>query len=274
MMVTMGRITKNGEWKGYDYIPFPMLRKQWQTVVLKFIRRYLKKEEKKRIQSRLQKAFSRNGEGFYVYAPKQRGKLKEQLRYIGRYIRRPAIGMNRIEEYDGQFVTFKYIDKKDGKEKHEVVTVEEFISRLIRHIPDEQFKTIRYYGMYSRRSKKISKKLLTTWQKQMRKWVVKVQKVLHRQTWRERIIASGEKDPMICPHCGNYYEYMGEVCLEDGKLSVKIALSRDARIYMERMIDHITGYKQETKKRKEEKTRNRTYSPQETVRQLSLFDVS
>ncbi|WP_412679896.1 hypothetical protein, partial [Caldifermentibacillus hisashii] len=28
-----------------------------------------------------------------MYAPKQRGKLKEQLRYIGRYIRRPAIGM-------------------------------------------------------------------------------------------------------------------------------------------------------------------------------------
>lgn len=95
------------------------------------------------------------------------------------------IGMNRIEEYDGQFVTFKYIDKKDGKEKHEKVTVEEFISRLIRHIPDEQFKTIRYYGMYSRRSKKISKKLLITWQKQVRKWVVKVQKVLRRQTWRE-----------------------------------------------------------------------------------------
>ncbi|WP_422674094.1 IS91 family transposase [Caldifermentibacillus hisashii] len=274
MMVTMGGITKKGEWKGYDFLPFTMLRKQWQTVVLKFIRRYLTKEEKKRIQSRLQKAFSRNGEGFYVYAPKQRGKIKEQLRYIGRYIRRPAIGMNRIEEYDGQFVTFKYIDKKDGKEKHEKVTVEEFISRLIRHIPDEQFKTIRYYGMYSRRSKKISKKLLTTWQKRVRKWVVKVRKVLRRQTWRERIIASGKKDPMICPHCGNYYEYMGEVCLEDGKLSVKIALSRDARIYMERMIDHITGCKQETKKRKEEKTRNRTYSPKETVRQLSLFDVS
>ncbi|MEC5272550.1 hypothetical protein NSS89_00885 [Caldifermentibacillus hisashii] len=71
----MGGITKKGEWKGYDYIPFPMLRKQWQTVVLKFIRRYLKKEEKKRIQSRLQKAFSRNGEGFYV-CPKTKGEIK------------------------------------------------------------------------------------------------------------------------------------------------------------------------------------------------------
>ena len=42
-----------------------------------------------------------------------------------------------------QYVVFKYHDKTDGKEKYEKVTVEEFIARLIRHIPDEQFKTIR-----------------------------------------------------------------------------------------------------------------------------------
>src|SRR5690625_288517 len=125
MLVTMGGITKKGEWKSYDFIPFTMLRKQWQTVVLKFIRKHLSKNEKKRIQPRLQKAFSNNGEGFYVYAPKQRGKIKEQLRYIGRYIRRPAIGINRIVEYDGEYVTFKYIDKVDGKEKLETVTVED-----------------------------------------------------------------------------------------------------------------------------------------------------
>jgi len=38
------------------------------------------------------------------------------------------------------------MDKTDGKEKREKITVEEFIGRLIRHIPDENFKTIRYYG--------------------------------------------------------------------------------------------------------------------------------
>ena len=153
MLVTMGGMKKNGEWKTYDYIPFHMLRKQWQTVVLKLIRRSVSLSEKKKIQPLLQKAFSANGEGFYVYAPKQKGNVKEQLKYIGRYIRRPAIALGRIEEYDGQFVTFKYMDKTDGKEKKEKVTVEEFIGRLVRHIPDENFKTIRYYGVYSRRKK-------------------------------------------------------------------------------------------------------------------------
>jgi hypothetical protein len=50
----------------------------------------------------LQKAYSANAEGFYVYAPKQKGNVKEQLKYIGRYIRRPAIALHRIEEYDGE----------------------------------------------------------------------------------------------------------------------------------------------------------------------------
>lgn len=61
-------------------------------------------------------------------------------------------------------MTFKYVDKTDGVEKIESVTVEEFIARLIRHIPDEQFKTIRHYGMYSRRIKNLCKNVLAAWQ--------------------------------------------------------------------------------------------------------------
>ena len=116
MLVSMGGMKLNGEWKVYDYIPFPMLRKQWQTVVLKLIRSNLNEAEKK-IQHLLQKAYSANGEGFYVYAPRQKGNVKVQLGYIGRYIRRPAIALHRIEEYGGQYVTYRYHDKKDGQEK-------------------------------------------------------------------------------------------------------------------------------------------------------------
>jgi hypothetical protein len=42
---------KNWEWKTYDVIPFEMLRKQWQTVVLKLIRRNMSEQEKKQVQS-------------------------------------------------------------------------------------------------------------------------------------------------------------------------------------------------------------------------------
>lgn len=145
------------------------------------------------MQPRLQKAYSANGEGFYVHAPKQKGNVKEQLRYIGRYMKRPAIALGRIKEYDGEFVEFSYRDKTSGEEKTEKVTVEEFISRVIRHIPDENFKTIRYYGVYARRIKNVCKKLVSNWQKEARKWIVKAKKRLQRRNWRENPEGNGKR---------------------------------------------------------------------------------
>jgi hypothetical protein len=256
MLVTMGGMKKNGEWKAYDYIPFKMLRRQWQTVVLKLIRQKLSNEEKKKVQPILQKAYSANGEGFYVYAPKQKGNVKEQLAYIGRYMRRPAIGVNRIEEYDGKRVTFRYHDKTDGEEKRETISVEEFISRLIRHIPDEQFKTIRHYGVYARRIKSVCKKVVNLWQKEARRWIVKAKRMLQRRKWHEKMKQQTGKDPMVCQKCECYYDYKGEVCLQNGELKVKYAVSPTAEAVLERMICHFTGIKKpKTQKEKEEQVK-------------------
>lgn len=66
MLVTMGGVTNQGEWENYDYIPFVKLRKQWQTVVLKLIRRTLSNRAKKQVQHLLQAAYENNAEGFYI----------------------------------------------------------------------------------------------------------------------------------------------------------------------------------------------------------------
>lgn len=273
MLVTMGGMEESGEWKTYDFIPFEMLRKQWQAVVLKLIRKSLNEEEKKEVQPLLQKAYSDNGKGFYVYAPKQKGNLKKQLAYIGRYIRRPAISLNRIEEYDGQQVTFRYYDKTEKKDQRETVTVEEFISRLVRHIPDEQFKTIRYYGVYSRRIKGLCKKLVSKWQKEVRKWIVKAKRVLSRRTWAEKVREKTGKDPMVCPKCECYYEYKGEACLENGQLVVKYAACPNTKAVLERMIRRVTGIEEtKTREEKEEKP-TKPFPTEQQGSELYLFAV-
>ena len=193
-----------------------------------------------------------------------------QLGYIGRYMRRPAIALHRIEGYDGQHVTFSYHDKTDGQKKQETVTVEEFISRIIRHIPDEQFKTIRHYGVYSRRIKAVCKRLITAWQKEVRKWIVKVKRTLTRRNWRQRIKEQTGKDPMVCPHCKNYYEYKGEVCLEDGILKIKYASSPTAERCLERMISDLTGIKT-PQTREKEKIIQKPSGPR--YRQLYMFGM-
>lgn len=252
MLVTMGGMKSNGEWKTYDYIPFEMLRKQWQTVVLKLIRRHLSEAEKKEVQPLLQKAYTENKDGFYIYAPKTKGNVKAQLGYIGRYIRRPAIAVSRIEAYDGKFVTFRYYDKTEEKDKTETVSVEEFIARLIRHIPDEQFKMIRHYGVYSRRTKKLSKALVTTWQKEAKKWIVKAKQILRRKKWSERIKEKTGKDPMVCLKCECKYEYKGEVCLKEGQLVIKNALCKKSHQVLERMINELNGNQEKQTIQKEE----------------------
>lgn len=276
MLVTMGGMKKNGEWKTYDYIPFEMLRKQWQTVVLKLIRRSLNAKDLKQVQPLLQKAYSANGEGFYVHAPKQKGNVKVQIGYIGRYFRRPAIGLNRIEQYDGNTVTFRYHDKTNGQEKRETVSVEEFIGRLISHIPDGQFKMIRHYGVYARRSKKIAKQKISIWQQEMQRKIVQIKRYLTRRKWNQRIKDQTGKDPLVCSRCQCYYEYKGEVCLKDGTLVIKHALCRQSRACLEGMIEDLTGVKKEKGKEKSQSTPGKfpKETREERGRQICLFNVS
>lgn len=103
--------------------------------------------------------FKQYPKGFYVRAKDTIDNKKGMIKYIGRYIRHPAIAESRIESYDGKSVRFYYVD--DGKVKHHVeMTVDEFISAVIGHIPDRQFKTIRHYGIYSRGRKRHFRRLL------------------------------------------------------------------------------------------------------------------
>ena len=97
-------------------------------------------------------------------------------------------------------------------------------------------------------------KLISNWQKEVRKWIVNIKKIVKRRTWQQRIKEQTGKDPMICPHCENCYEYKGEVCLKDGQLEIKYASDETARNYMERMIYNFTGIKV-AKPQKEEEQR-------------------
>jgi len=66
---------------------------------------------------------------------------------------------SRIESFDGNLVTFSYKDYSDNTIVSTTVTVEEFITRLIRHIPDQHFRNIRHSGIFANR---VRTKLLST----------------------------------------------------------------------------------------------------------------
>jgi len=156
-LITEGGFKNNGEWVDVNVFPYKMLRRAWQYQVLTNLKAALENTlENSRLIDSL---FKRHLEGFYVRAKDTITGEKDLIRYIGRYIRHPAIAESRIEFYDGETVGFWYRD--DDEVKHHVkMNVEEFISAIIGHIPDRQFKTIRHYGIYSRGLKRHFRGLL------------------------------------------------------------------------------------------------------------------
>lgn len=117
--------------------------------------------------------------------------------YIGRYTKRPVLAQSRIKEYDGKYVTFEYEDKAEEMHKLTRMTVEEFIARLIIHIPDKGFRQIRHYGMYATRRRKTD--------------LARARELLKQPppaevipvNWRQRRkLQNGGYDPLICHRCG------------------------------------------------------------------------
>ncbi|MBI4451957.1 transposase [Candidatus Woesearchaeota archaeon] len=90
--------------------------------------------------------------GYYVWS--NNIESKNIAKYIGRYVRHPAIANGRIIRYNKRDIIFFY---KDSKGKRILVrkSVLDFITCLIQHIPPRQFKMIRYYGAYNKNSKGI-----------------------------------------------------------------------------------------------------------------------
>lgn len=117
--------------------------------------------------------------------------------YIGRYAKRPAMAQSRIKEYDGEYVTFEYEDKRTKEHVLTTFSAEAFLATLIRHIPEKHFRQIRYGGIYSTRSRKRD---LETARAALR---LEQGKNPIPLTWRERRLQENGLDPLICPRCGN-----------------------------------------------------------------------
>ncbi len=121
--------------------------------------------------------------------------LKDIVKYVSRYLGRPVIATSRIDSYDGETVVWHY----NKHENDELVTVKqpvlEFLKLVFMHLPEKNFKMIRYGGFYASRCKaKIHAKKFKS----------------HRHTpclsfsnWRDAILKSFGYDPLICAKCGS-----------------------------------------------------------------------
>jgi hypothetical protein len=208
MLLTEGAMGEVTAWKSVKFLPYGMLRKRWQKVLLDAIESELGKAKFRNLKNKL---YNNLEDGFYVYGKNEVKDSKGAAKYIGRYTGRPAIAESRIIKYDGEKVTFFYERHEDNKRIEVELDVFEFIKKVIIHIPEKQFKMIRYYGIYARNNKYKDKffKLVNE------KIAMELKKL---RKWEYRILKAFGIDPLKCEKCGStmrldgiYYNKLGNL---------------------------------------------------------------
>jgi len=155
MIVTEGGFNKEGKFvSSGNYIPYNALHKNWEYNILKALKKHIPK-------GIVEMAYARYPKGFCVYVRKDRISSRKGLaKYIGRYVRHPAIANTRIIAYNREAVKFYWKDH-DDKLHYKIMLVDDFISAIIQHIPEKNQKLVRYYNAYSRKKKKSIKSSIT-----------------------------------------------------------------------------------------------------------------
>ena len=102
---------------------------------------------------------------------------------------------------EDNYITFWYQRHEDDKYVVVKIHIFDFIGRLIKHIPEKNFKTIRYYGFYSSKSHP----LISTARMLIEKTKVSFYKSLNK--WRNLMMMSFKKDPLLCS-CGTIMEFI------------------------------------------------------------------
>lgn len=230
MSTTVGglSIDDKHQWAKYNaFFPADLLKSQWKKAILNLIdtefdagRLKLPKDVpfvrcKYSFQDWTHKI---RGQKWIVHLSEKSDDMKKNVEYLGKYLKRPPVGETRILRYDGKNVTFRYLDHYTNVQDTITLGVLEFIARLISHVPDKNFRNIRYYGFLSNR---LRGKLLPTAKSALSKTdpdqteqIFEEQKATEEENNRKQKISYRDlhkkytgRDPLLCLCCKNEMDF-------------------------------------------------------------------
>jgi hypothetical protein len=250
LVMTKGGL-KDGEWVEIDSIPAPRLAARWRYLLCKHLR------QARPHDFELRKAIDQgycDHRGYQVHTDSFYPEGLEAARYIGCYLGHPPIATSHIVSYDGQQVTYWYIDSNTKQRVTMTCSALDFISRLVPHIPPKGMQIVRYAGLYARNIKRkladIARVALEAVRLQAPLFDLEpmVQSFQHLN-WRERIKASFGYDPLECPHCGCIMQLAEIWEPKRGHIWMKRwidthRMRKAARLAMERLREALPHYRQ------------------------------
>jgi hypothetical protein len=159
LSVTTGGLSKDlKQWKNMFFHQATLMR-MWRYQIISLFRKNqnnltIPSEIKNQLSAKF--SFSNLLDQLYkktwvVDCAKPTANHKQNVGYLGRYIKRPAIAESKLKHYSGNEITFRYLDHRTKTYRNLTLTSEQFIARFVQHIPDKDFRMIRYYGFLANR---------------------------------------------------------------------------------------------------------------------------
>jgi hypothetical protein len=127
--------------------------------------------------------------------------------YLAKYVVSPPISVRRLEEYDGQQVSYWYEDHKTQAIQHATLPVLRFIGRMVQHILPKGFQRIRYFGLHSHTRYQAIREQLGTLLPSSRPSDPRGYRVLPRPQFAQLFFSTFGQEPLLCPRCGTPMEW-------------------------------------------------------------------
>ena len=215
------------KYKKHEYIPKEYIRSAWQRNLLQYVLQgtpslssyekeimiLLKKRnnyaEFAEISEKIMKIIRQNTSkdhwdkwekviidlDYYINIKKKGTKAKESANYAARYTKRLPIPKSKILEFDKENETVKWFYDPHDQPSPVTTTLslENFILRLMQHIPPKNFRIVRYYGTFA--TKHISHFI------EVLKSLFSFEIPERIPNWRERQKQYTGIDPLECPCC-------------------------------------------------------------------------
>jgi hypothetical protein len=86
---------------------------------------------------------------------------KGVLLYLSRYIKGGPIKPEQIQALDERQITFSYLDHRAKRNKRLNLSLDEFMRRILMHVPEPRIHTLRHYGLYASQAEVARKRCRT-----------------------------------------------------------------------------------------------------------------
>jgi hypothetical protein len=174
----------------FKYVQNALMR-EWRHALIDYLRTALDLGliSSDKSESELREMLADHRDRWYMVGVRNVKSRTALLKYISRYLRRLPIAEYKILSYDGERVSFWYIDTKTEKKVIQDYSVKEFIELLIEQVPDRYRHGVHYFGLLAPRAKPAYEVFLACLGKRWRKRP-------RRTCWRKLIWIRYKRDSL------------------------------------------------------------------------------